>query len=140
MLFGWKRHGVGRFSKEGEAALALAREEAIRFNNDYVGAEHLLLGLLRQSNPGTTRLLQPAGVSNYALQSQLQNVLCHGKEPVGTEIRLASRVTKILRIATREAMASGQGDIEPEHLLRGIIIEGHSIAARLLSLSGLKSK
>jgi hypothetical protein len=37
VLFGWKRHGVGRFSKEGEAALALAREEAIRFNNDYVG-------------------------------------------------------------------------------------------------------
>lgn len=137
MLFGWSDSGIGRFSQSGESVLAIARAEALRYNHSHVLTEHLMLGLLHEPNQAITRRLEQAEVDGLALHHRIEEVLDPGSEPLRSEVELAPRARRILRLASQEALDRNRVAIEPEHILRAIMIEGRSTTASILTLMGL---
>ena len=127
-----------RFNDRAKRVLALAQDEAIRFNHNYIGAEHLLLGLVREGEGSAARTLDALGVKLSQVRLAVESKV--GRGPAGaspSEITLAPVVKKIIDFAIEEARKLGHGHIGTEHLLLGIVREEQSVATKVLESLGV---
>src|SRR5437868_6685957 len=119
-----------RFNDRAKRVLALAQDEAIRFNHNYIGVEHLLLGLVREGEGVAARVLDSLGVDLRKARSSVEAIIGRGKETTSpSEITLSPRTKKVIELAVDEARKLGHSNVGTEHLLLGIVREGQSVGA-----------
>ena len=122
-----------RFTERARKVIILAREEAIRLGHNFVGTEHLLLGLIREGDGLAVAILKKLNVSISALKAEIEKIVAVGTEfaPAG-EIPFTPQAKKVLEYAISEARSLGHNYIGTEHLLLGLIREGEGIASVVL--------
>jgi ATP-dependent Clp protease ATP-binding subunit ClpA len=121
-----------RFTDRARQAIVLAQDEARRLNHNYIGTEHLLLGLLRDGNGVAAKALTQLDVSLSAVRRQVEQQVGSGEIVAGTHIPFTPRAKKVLELALREATQLGHNYIGTEHLLLGLLREGEGVAAQVL--------
>lgn len=127
-----------RFDVDGKQVLSLAQEEAIRLKHNYIGTEHLLLGLLRQEESVAARVLESLGVGLSKARTAVEYIIGPGTEPTApSDITLSPRTKKVIELAMDEARRLGQGQAGSEHILLGIVREGQGIASGVIESSGV---
>lgn len=127
-----------RFSVRARHVVALADEEARALQHNYIGTEHLLLGLVREGEGIAGRVLANLGVSIEQARREVSAVVRPGAEVVSGEIGLTPRAKKVIELAVKEAKRLNHGYIGTEHLLLGMVREGHGIACGVLQSFGLE--
>jgi len=119
-----------RFTDRARRVVVLAQEEARFLNHNYIGTEHILLGLTHQGV--AAEALQSLGISLEAVRAQVEEIIGRGvQEPVG-HIPFTPRAKKVLELSLREALQLGHNYIGTEHILLGLIREGEGVAAQVL--------
>jgi len=131
------RDSFGRFTERARKVLSLSQEEAQRFNHNYIGTEHLLLGLVREGDGVAAKVLQNLSVGLQGAREQVEQIIGRGDRVVVGEIGLTPRAKKVLELAVDEARRLNHHYIGTEHLLLGLIREGEGIAARVLEGLGV---
>jgi len=126
-----------RFTERARKVLTLAQEEAQRFNHNYIGTEHLLLGLVREGDGVAAKVLSNLGVELQKVRSAVEFIIGRGERTVSGEIGLTPRAKKVIELAVDEARRLGHHYIGTEHLLLGLIREGEGIAAGVLESLGV---
>jgi len=127
-----------RFNDRAKRVLALAQDEAIRFNHNYIGVEHLLLGLVREGEGVAARVLDSLGIDLSRARSSVEVMIGRGKETTSpSEITLSPRTKKVIELAVDESRKLGHSHVGTEHLLLGIVREGESVGAGLLQSMGV---
>ena len=121
-----------RFTDRARRAVVLAQHEARLLNHSYIGTEHLLLGLLREGDGVAANTLESLGVSREAVRGQVEEIIGRGLGPPPSHIPFTPRAKKVLELSLREALALGHNYIGTEHLLLGLLCEGHGVAAQVL--------
>jgi ATP-dependent Clp protease ATP-binding subunit ClpA len=121
-----------RFTERARKVLTLAQEEAKRFNHNYIGTEHLLLGLVREGEGVAAKVLSNLGVQLTEVRTQVENSIGRGEREVRGDIGLTPRAKKVIELAVDEARRLGHHYIGTEHLLLGLIREGEGVAAGAL--------
>ena len=125
------------FTDEARQVLTLAQEEATHFNHNYIGTEHLLLGLLRLPDCGAARALANLGLDLRQARSAVEFIIGRGDRPTGGEIGLTPRSKKVIDLAVDETRRLDQTEIGTECLLLGLIREGEGIAAGVFQSFGV---
>ena len=127
-----------RFTERARKVVILAKEEARRFNHDYIGTEHILLGLVREGEGVAASVLQKVGVSLEKIRLEIEKLVQPGPttQIIG-DIPFTPRAKKALELAAEEARALGHNYIGTEHLLLGLIREGEGMASQVLLNLGL---
>ena len=126
-----------RFNDRAKRVLALAQDEAIRFNHNYIGTEHLLLGLVREGEGVAARVLDSLGVELSKVRTAVEFIIGRGDSTTSpSEITLSPRTKKVIELAIDEARKLGHGRVGTEHLLLGLLREGDGTAARVLTSLG----
>src|SRR5260221_1541145 len=120
------------FTERARKVLSLAQEEAQRFNHNYIGTEHLLLGLVREEDGVGAKVLQNLGVQLTTARSAVEFIIGRGDRIVLGEIGLTPRAKRVIELALDEANRLDHQYIGTEHLLLGLIREGEGIAAGVL--------
>jgi ATP-dependent Clp protease ATP-binding subunit ClpC len=121
-----------RFTEPARQVVVFAQDEARTLRHNYIGTEHLLLGLLREGGAGA-RALDPFGVTREVVQAQVVRIVGQGDQAVGTgQIPFTPRAKKVLELSLREALNNSDTYIGPEHILLGLVREGEGVAARIL--------
>ncbi len=121
------------FTPRGQQVLALARKEAERFNHNYVGTEHLLLGLIKLGQGVAVNVLQRMGLDLEGVRMEVEkHVGPHPETKMIGNIPYTPRVKKVLALAGKEAKALNHSYVGTEHILLGLLREGEGIAARVL--------
>jgi ATP-dependent Clp protease ATP-binding subunit ClpA len=128
------------FSEGARRVLAHAREEALHFNHNYIGTEHLLLGVVREEGSPAAAALASRGADLPAVRNAVEFVVGRGERGVIGEPDLTPRAGRVIEIATYEASRVGHPRIETEHLLLGIVGEGEGIAAGILADLGIDAE
>ena len=126
-----------RFTERARKVLTLAQEEAQRFNHNYIGTEHLLLGLVREGEGVAAKVLSNLGIELTKVRSAVEHIIGRGERQVMGEIGLTPRAKKVIELAVDEARRLGHHYIGTEHLLLGLIREGEGIAAGVLESLGV---
>ena len=127
-----------RFNDRAKRVLALAQDEAIRFNHNYIGVEHLLLGLVREGEGVAARVLDSLGIDLSRARSSVEVMIGRGKETTSpSEITLSPRTKKVIELAVDESRKLGHSHVGTEHLLLGIVREGQSVGAGVLESMGV---
>ncbi len=126
-----------KFTERARRVLTLAQEEAQRFNHNYIGTEHLLLGLVREGEGVASKVLANLGVELNKVRSAVEFIIGRGDRPVTGEIGLTPRAKKVIELAVDEARRLGHHYIGTEHLLLGLVREGEGIAAGVLESLGV---
>jgi ATP-dependent Clp protease ATP-binding subunit ClpA len=127
-----------RFTDRSKRVLALAQDEAIRFNHNYIGTEHLLLGLVREGEGVAARVLNAMGVELSTVRKTLEFTVGRGESTTSpSEITLSPRTKKVIELANDEASRLGHSHVGTEHLLLGLVREGEGIASGMLESLGL---
>ena len=127
-----------RFTERARKVIVLAKEEARRFNHDYIGTEHLLLGLIREGEGVAAAVLQKMGLSLESIRLEIEKLVKPGPSTqILGDIPFTPRSKKSLELAAEEARALGHNYIGTEHLLLGLIREGEGIASQVLLNLGL---
>jgi len=126
-----------RFTERARQVMTLAKEEAQRFNHNYIGTEHLLLGLIRQEEGVAAKVLNNLGVELTKVRSAVEFIIGRGERQVIGKIGLTPRAKKVIELARDEARRLGHHYIGTEHLLLGLIREGEGIAAGVLESLGV---
>jgi ATP-dependent Clp protease ATP-binding subunit ClpA len=126
-----------RFSERARRVLTLAQEEAQRFNHNYIGTEHLLLGLMREGEGVAARVLSNLGVELTNVRSAVEFIIGRGERQVMGDIGLTPRAKKVIDLAVDEARRLGHHYIGTEHLLLGLLREKGGVAAGVLEKLGL---
>jgi ATP-dependent Clp protease ATP-binding subunit ClpA len=128
-----------RFNDRAKRVLALAQDEAIRFNHNYIGTEHLLLGLVREGEGVAARALDSLGVELSKLRGAVEFTIGRGDATSSPrEIALAPPMKKAVELAIDEARKLGHSHVGTEHLLLGIVRQSESTAARVLAGLGVE--
>jgi ATP-dependent Clp protease ATP-binding subunit ClpC len=122
-----------RFTERARKVVVLAQEEARHFNHNYIGTEHLLLGLLREDEGVAARALSSLNVSLDEVREQVESIVGYGEEGTGAQAPFTPRSKKVLELALREALQLGHNYIGTEHILLGLVRESEGVAARVLS-------
>jgi len=117
--------------------LSLAQEEAQRFNHNYIGTEHILLGLVRETEGVAARVLSGLGVDLSKIRSAVEFIIGRGEKPTQGEIGLTPRAKKVVELAVDEARRMNHTYIGTEHLLIGLLREGEGVAAGVLESLGV---
>ena len=126
-----------RFTDRARQAVELAHDEAMRLNHSYIGTEHLLLGLIREGEGVAAQALEALGISLDGVRQQVEQIIGEGQQPPPPgEIPYTPRAKKVLELSLREAKQLGHHYIGTEHLLLGLIREGHGVAAQVLTELG----
>ncbi len=127
-----------RFTERARKVVILAKEEARRFNHDYIGTEHILLGLIREGEGVAASVLQKMGVSLENIRLEIEKLVQPGPatQIIG-DIPFTPRAKKALELAAEEARSLGHNYIGTEHLLLGLIREGEGVASQVLLNLGL---
>jgi ATP-dependent Clp protease ATP-binding subunit ClpC len=126
-----------KFTERARKVLQLAQEEAQRFNHNYIGTEHLLLGLVREGDGVAARVLNNMGVQLPKVRSAVEFIIGRGEGAVIGEIGLTPRAKKVLELAVDEGRRLNHHYIGTEHLLLGLVREGEGIAAGVLESLGV---
>src|ERR687892_758268 len=122
-----------RFTERARKVVVLAQEEARHFNHNYIGTEHLLLGLLREDEGVAARALGSLNVTLDEVREQVESIVGYGEEGTGGQAPFTPRSKKVLELALREALQLGHNYIGTEHILLGLVRESEGVAARVLS-------
>ena len=120
-----------RFTEPARQVVVLAQDEARTLRHNYIGTEHLLLGLLREDG-AAARALDEFDVTFEELQAQVARIIGQGDEVTTGQIPFTPRAKKVLELSLREALDSGDNYIGPGHILLGLLREGEGVAARIL--------
>jgi ATP-dependent Clp protease ATP-binding subunit ClpA len=128
---------LDRFTERARLSLAFAEEEARGFNHDYIGQEHILLGLMRVEQAVAARVLTDLGVELNRVRSEVRAIVGRGDRPLLDELGLTPRAKKALDLARDEALRFNHHYIGTEHLLLGLLREGEGLAARVLERLGV---
>ena len=134
------RDSMDRFDKFTDRArkvLTLAQDEAQRFNHNYIGTEHLLLGLVREGEGVAARVLENMNVELAKVRTAVEFIIGRGDRPVVGEVGLTPRAKRVIELAIDEARRLGHNYIGTEHLLLGLVREGEGIAAGVLESLGV---
>jgi len=126
-----------KFTKRARTVLTLAQEEAAAFNHNYIGTEHLLLGLVREGEGVAAKVFANLGVELNRVRDAVEFIIGRGDRMIVGEIGLAPRATKVIELAVDEALRMKHRYIGTEHLLLGLIREGEGIAAGVLESLGV---
>ncbi|MXX30765.1 MAG: ATP-dependent Clp protease ATP-binding subunit [Chloroflexi bacterium] len=126
-----------KFTERARRVLTLAQEEAQRFNHNYIGTEHLLLGLVREGDGVAAKVLSNLGVELTKVRSAVEFIIGRGDRAVLGEIGLTPRAKKVIELAVDEARRLNHHYIGTEHLLLGLVREGEGIAAGVLESLGV---
>jgi ATP-dependent Clp protease ATP-binding subunit ClpC len=121
-----------RFTERARQVVVLAQDEARSLRHNYIGTEHLLLGLLREEEGLAARVLGELGVELEAVRAQVGRVVGEGEEITTGQIPFTPRAKKVLELALRESRALGHQYIGTEHILLGLVRENDGVAARIL--------
>ncbi len=125
---------MNNFTPRAQQALALARKEADRINHNYVGTEHLLLGMLKLGQGIAVNVLQRLGLDLETVRQEVEKQVGPGPETkMAGNIPFTPRVKKVLALASKEAKALNQSYVGTEHILLGLLCEGDGVAARVLT-------
>src|SRR5205085_1735966 len=126
-----------KFTERARKVLQLAQEEAQRFNHNYIGTEHLLLGLVREGEGVAAKVLGNLGVELNKVRSAVEFIIGRGDRTVAGDIGLTPRAKKVIELSVDEARRLNHHYIGTEHLLLGLVREGEGIAAGVLESLGV---
>jgi ATP-dependent Clp protease ATP-binding subunit ClpA len=128
-----------RFNESGKRVLALAQDEAIRHNHNYIGTEHLLAALIRvDGNAVAARALTSLGIELEKVRTALEVIVGRGDQPTSpSEITLSPRTKKVIELAIDESRRMGQAYVGAEHILLGVVREGEGIASGVIESLGV---
>ena len=126
-----------RFSDSARRVVVLAQEEARKLNHNYIGTEHLLLGLIQEGEGVAAKALESVQVNLDAVRGQVVEIIGRGSSPPSGHIPFTPRAKKVLELSLREALQLGHNYIGTEHILLGIIREGEGVAAKVLVKLGV---
>ena len=126
-----------KFSERARRVLSLAQEEAQRFNHNYIGTEHILLGLVREADGVAAKVLSSLGVELIKVRSAVEFIIGRGERAAPGEIGLTPRAKKVIELAVDEARRLSHHYIGTEHLLIGLMREGEGVAAGVLESLGV---
>ena len=130
-----------RFTERARKVILLAKEEARRFNHDYIGTEHILLGLVKEGEGVAAAVLNNLGLDSDNIRAEVEKLVQPGTEKViGADIPFTPRAKKVIELAMDEARSLGHNYIGTEHLLLGLIREGEGVASQVLINMGLDLK
>src|SRR5579871_4965427 len=122
-----------RFTERARKVVFYAQEEAQKFGEGYVSTEHLLLGLVRESDSVAARVLEKLGVSLNRIRSEVEKQLPRGQERPNQDMTLTPRAKRVIDLAYDEARNLNNNFIGTEHILLGLIREGDGLAGRVLT-------
>src|SRR6266481_2701195 len=121
-----------RFTDRARRVVVLAQEEARMLNHNYIGTEHILLGLIHEGEGVAAKALESLGISLEAVRAQVEEIIGHGGQAPSGHIPFTPRAKKVLELSLREALQLGHNYIGTEHILLGLIREGEGVAAQVL--------
>ena len=121
-----------RFTDRARRVVVLAQEEARLLNHNYIGTEHILLGLIHEGEGVAAKALESLGISLEAVRSQVEELIGQGGSSPSGHIPFTPRAKKVLELSLREALQLGHNYIGTEHILLGLIREGEGVAAQVL--------
>ena len=125
-----------RFTDRARRVVVLAQEESQRLSHNYIGTEHLLLGLLAERDGVAARALESLDVTLTAAREQVEEIIGLGEQKPHGHIPFTPRAKKILELSLREALTMGSEVIDTQHLLLGLIDEGDGVGAQILQRLG----
>jgi ATP-dependent Clp protease ATP-binding subunit ClpC len=125
-----------RFTDRARRVVVLAQEEARLLNHNYIGTEHILLGLLNEGEGIAAKALESLGISLSAVREQVVEIIGQGQQAPTGHIPFTPRAKKVLELSLREALQLGHNYIGTEHILLGLIREGEGVAAQVLQKLG----
>ncbi len=121
-----------RFTERARQIVVLAQEEARAFKHNYIGTEHILLGLLREEEGLARRVLESLDITIAEVRAQVGCIVGQGGEVTSGQIPFTPRAKKVLELSLREALSLGHNWIGTEHILLGLVRENEGVAARIL--------
>ena len=121
-----------RFTDRARRVVVLAQEEARLLNHNYIGTEHILLGLIHEGEGVAAKALESLGISLEAVRQQVEEIIGQGGSSPSGHIPFTPRAKKVLELSLREALQLGHNYIGTEHILLGLIREGEGVAAQVL--------
>jgi ATP-dependent Clp protease ATP-binding subunit ClpC len=121
-----------RFTDRARRVVVLAQEEARMLNHNYLGTEHLLLGLVHEGEGVAARALESLGISLGAVRQQVEEIIGQGQQAPAGHVPFTPRAKKVIELARREASDLGHNYVGTEHLLLGLVREGEGVAAQVL--------
>ena len=126
-----------KFSERARRVLTLAQNEAQRFNHNYIGTEHILLGLVGETEGVVARVLKNLGIDLEKVRAAVEFIIGRGEKAVTGEIGLTPRAKKVIELAVDEARRANHSYIGTEHLLAGLLREGEGVASGVLESLGV---
>jgi hypothetical protein len=121
-----------RFTDRARQVVVLAQDEARRLDHNYIGTEHILLGLIREGDGVAAKALDALGISLDTVRQQVEEIIGQGQQAPSGHIPFTPRAKKVLELSLREAQQLGHNYIGTEHILLGLIREGDGVAAQVL--------
>ena len=121
-----------RFTDRARRVVVLAQEEARMLNHNYIGTEHILLGLIHEGEGVAAKALESLGISLEGVRQQVEEIIGQGQSAPSGHIPFTPRAKKVLELSLREALQLGHNYIGTEHILLGLIREGEGVAAQVL--------
>ena len=121
-----------RFTERARLVVVLAQEEARTLKHNYIGTEHILLGLLREEEGLAARVLESLDITVERVRAQVVRIVGSGEEVTSGQIPFTPRAKKVLELALREALSLGHNYIGTEHILLGLVRVNEGVAARIL--------
>jgi ATP-dependent Clp protease ATP-binding subunit ClpC len=125
-----------RFTDRARRVVVLAQEEARLLNHNYIGTEHILLGLIHEGEGVAAKALEQLGISLEAVRTQVEEIIGHGGSSPSGHIPFTPRAKKVLELSLREALQLSHNYIGTEHVLLGLAREGEGVAAQVLVKQG----
>ncbi|MDX5318152.1 MAG: AAA family ATPase, partial [Actinomycetes bacterium] len=125
-----------RFTDRARRVVVLAQEEARMLNHNYIGTEHILLGLIHEGEGVAAKALESMGISQDGVRAQVIEIIGEGQQATTGHIPFTPRAKKVLELSLREALQLGHNYIGTEHILLGLIREGEGVAAQVLTKLG----
>jgi ATP-dependent Clp protease ATP-binding subunit ClpC len=128
---------LDKFTKRARKALTIAQQEAQRLHHNYIGTEHLLLGLIREEKCAASKVLRDLGVNPDRVESLIEQIVGQSRRPVFGRASLTPRTKRVIELAVEEARRMGHQYIDTEHLLLGLVRQGDGVAVDVLRKLGI---
>jgi len=125
-----------RFTDRARRVVVCAQEEARALDHDYIGTEHILLGLVREGGGVAVKALESLGISLETVRQRVEEIIGRGQHTPSGHIPFTPRAKKVMELSLRESRQLGHNYIGTEHILLGLISEGDGVAAQVLTSLG----
>ena len=127
-----------RFTDRARRVVVLAQEEARMLNHNYIGTEHILLGLIHEGEGVAAKALESLGISLEGVRQQVEEIIGQGQQAPSGHIPFTPRAKKVLELSLREALQLGHNYIGTEHVLLGLFRDEEGFAARIMHDAGIR--